>query len=985
MKTTEIYKIENFSLDNNSLMVNEAVFHNSNGYIGVRSNFEEGYKDGFDTIRGTYINGFYDFAEMKQAEKLYGLTEEKQTIVNVVDTQSIVVELDGERFSMFEGEVLKSSRLLNMEEGYTQRSVLWRSPGGKEVEIVVKRMTSFVRKELFLIDYKIKSINFNGEVAFYSKHKGDVLNYFNPNDPRVAGEGNVHLVPGSLDILQDRTYVVTNTSKSELSVTSGVAHRLFTYIKEGDEEELHNVNITIRPQGHGAEYVLYGDIVQGEEMSLRKYTILSDSIRHERKKEACTLHVKQVLEEILSLPAEQLYAEQKRYLDVYWENAYLKIQGDDELSQSVKYNMYQLVQSVSKDSFGNIAAKGLSGEGYEGHFFWDTEMYIQPFFTLTDPQITKNLIGYRYTILDEARENAKIMGHEKGALYPWRTIMGKECSGYFPSGSAQYHINGDIAYSISSYYLATRDLDFIRDKGAEILFETARLWMDTGTYEDGRFVIHEVTGPDEYTCLVNNNYYTNASAKNNLYWAVKFYKMLKNLGQIQTIIDRIGLTESEIMEFQEAESSMYLPYDENLKINPQDDSFLSKKVWDLEHTPKDKFPLLLHYHPLYIYRHQVCKQADTVLAHFIFEDYESLDTIKNSFLYYEKVTTHDSSLSTCIYSIMASKLGLRDKAYMYFGDSAKLDLMDAHKNTKDGIHTANMGGNYMAIVYGFGGVRIKESGLYMNPYLPKPWDEYEFKIHYGDGKIWVKVEREILTVELVEGEKTHVNLYGKEYELVKHVPVTLCMKYKAIIFDLDGVICHTDHYHYLAWKEVADSMGIYFDEEINDRLRGVSRMESLDIILERYQGELSKEEKDHYATVKNDIYRKLLNTMTPDDLSEEVKATLDQLKAKGLKLAIGSSSKNARLILKQIGLENYFDAISDGNNITKSKPDKEVFVKAGEYVNIKPEECLVVEDAKAGIEAAIAGGMDSAAIGDAAKSGLATYCLETFSDILKFV
>ena len=983
MKTTGIYEIEDLKLDGNSLMVNEAVFHNANGYLGVRSNFEEGYKDGFDTIRGTYINGFYDFADMKQAEKLYGLTEEKQTIVNVVDTQTIVVELEGERFSMFEGTVLKSSRLLNMEEGYTQRSVLWRSPGGKEVEIVVRRMTSFVRKELFLIDYKIKSINFSGKVTIYSKHKGDVLNYFNPGDPRVAGESFVHLIPESLDILQDRTYVVTNTSKSELSVTSGVTHRLFTRNREGIEKELHHVKVDIHPEGHGAEYIIQGNITQGEELSLRKYTILSDSIRHAHPKEACTLQVKQVLEDILSLPVEKLYAEQKRYLDEYWENAYLKIKGDDELSQAVKYNMYQLVQSVSKDSFGNIAAKGLSGEGYEGHFFWDTEMYIQPFFTLTDPQITKSLIGYRYTILDEARKNARIMGHEKGALYPWRTIMGKECSGYFPSGTAQYHINGDIAYSISAYYLATKDLEFIREKGAEILFETARLWMDTGTYQDGRFVIHEVTGPDEYTCLVNNNYYTNASAKNNLYWAVKFYGMLKNLGQVQEIIDKIDLKESEIMEFQEAEASMYLPYDEDLKINPQDDSFLSKKVWDLENTPKDKFPLLLHYHPLYIYRHQVCKQADTVLAHFIFEDYESLETIRNSFLYYERVTTHDSSLSTCIYSIMASKLGLKDKAYMYFGDSAKLDLMDAHKNTKDGIHTANMGGNYMAIVYGFGGVRIKESGLYMSPYLPKYWEEYEFKMHYQGGKILVKVERGLLTVELVEGDKTHVNLYGKEYELVKQVPVTLHMKYKAIIFDLDGVICHTDRYHYLAWKEIADSINVYFDEEINERLRGVSRMESLEIILERYQGELTKEEKDHYAAAKNDIYRKLLNTMTPDDLSDEVKETLDQLRARGLKLAIGSSSKNARLILKQIGLENYFDAISDGNNITKSKPDKEVFVKASQYINIKPQECLVVEDAKAGIEAAIAGGMDCAVIGGAAKSGLATYPLETFSDILK--
>lgn len=275
------------------------------------------------------------------------------------------------------------------------------------------------------------------------------------------------------------------------------------------------------------------------------------------------------------------------------------------------------------------------------------------------------------------------------------------------------------------------------------------MWLELGCYYKGTFQIHEVTGPDEYTCLVSNNYYTNLSAQYNFHWAVKFYQLLKEVGKLQKTADKIGLTEGEILEFEKAEKAMYLPYDTELGINPQDDSFLKKKVWDIAGTPKDKFPLLLHYHPMYIYRFQVCKQADTVLAHFIFEDAQEIKTIERSFAYYEKVTTHDSSLSTCIYSIVASKLGLEEKAYSYFGDSAKLDLFNTHHNTKDGIHTANMGGTYMAIVYGFAGFRLKESGAWFAPSLPRQWNGYQFRLIYEGSRILVKVNRRecILTLE----------------------------------------------------------------------------------------------------------------------------------------------------------------------------------------------------------------------------------------------
>ncbi len=754
----KIYEIVDLSKDNNDLMVNETVFHNANGYIGIRGNYEEGYPTGYDTIRGSYINGFYDIADMKQPEKLYGLVEDKQAMLNIADMQTIHLLIDGEAFSMFEGKVIKSKRWLDMEAGITGRMIHWCSPAGRQVEIEIRRMTSFRHLPLFTIEYRVKALNFSGVINFRSYHFGEVNNYSNAKDPRMAQDVRKYLHPIKAQIIDGASYLTSQTSKSQLTVCTSAAHRLS---KEG--------SIVTVGLEHSAICKIETDIRENESVSLTKYAVFCDSIRHEDCQEAALRE----LTEVLKLPLEQHYEDQKTYLKKFWDNCMLEIKGDDALTKAVNYNMYQLVQSVGKDEYCNIAAKGLSGEGYEGHYFWDTEMYIQPFFNLTEPSITKNLISFRYNTLEQARENARILGHRKGVLFPWRTIMGVECSGYFPSGSAAYHVNGDIAYSVISYYLVTKDLDFIAEKGAEIVFETARLWMDLGNYYHGSFRINEVTGPDEYTCMVNNNYFTNAGAQFNLRWAVKLYELLQQKGKLLALAEKLCLTETEILEFAEAAESMYLPYDEELGINPQDDSFLTKRVWDIENTPKKDFPLLLHYHPLHLYRHQVCKQADTVLAHFIYEDAQSLDTIRKSFDYYEKVTTHDSSLSTCIFSIIASKLGRVDKAYEYFGDSAKLDLFNTHKNTKDGIHTANMGGTFMAIVYGFAGLRIKENGIFFAPIKPHCWEEYSFRINYEDSQIKVEIREKESTFTLIRGAAKQVHVYGSAYELKDRLSINL--------------------------------------------------------------------------------------------------------------------------------------------------------------------------------------------------------------------
>jgi len=506
-----------------------------------------------------------------------------------------------------------------------------------------------------------------------------------------------------------------------------------------------------------------------EPITFTKWNVFTDTLRHG---EQALEMAKQKAFELTEINFDEMLEQQKQYLADFWLRSDIVISNDAELQEGIRFNVFQLLQSAGRDEYSNIAAKGLSGEGYEGHYFWDTEIYMLPVFLLTQPDIAKGLLIYRHHILPFAKQRALEMGHKKGALYPWRTIAGTECSSFFPSGTAQYHISADIAYSFIQYFMATEDYAFLADYGCEVLAETARLWIEIGHERDGRFHIDEVTGPDEYTCCVNNNYYTNVMAKHNLAWAAKALHLLQthNEQRYNELMKQLELTNEEIAGWTNAAQKMYLPYDEKLGINPQDDSFLNKKVWDFENTPKENYPLLLHYHPLTIYRYQVCKQADTVLGHFLLEDEQSGETIKRSYDYYEQITTHDSSLSTCIFSIMASKIGYSEKAYHYFKETARLDLDNTHGNTKDGLHLANMGGTWMAIVFGFAGVRIKPDTLSLAPKLPKDWDHYQFKLQYKGRTLDIVVSKSGVVITLQSGEELSITLFGKRVALQANQP-----------------------------------------------------------------------------------------------------------------------------------------------------------------------------------------------------------------------
>ncbi|RYL94948.1 glycoside hydrolase family 65 protein [Sporolactobacillus sp. THM7-4] len=749
------WEIADSQLTNKQLLINESLFSLGNGYLGVRGNFEEGYPGTYQTIRGTYINAFHDVTDVHYEEKAFAYPETKQKLLNVIDAQGIAIFLgeEQERFSLFEGDVISFERKLHLDSGFSERIIKWRSPGGKEIEMTFRRIVSFIHRELFAMEVTLNPLNFKGPVTLISTVRGDVKNFTDKNDSRVSSGNDKRLNVIEAVQQDDYSVVVDRTLVSNLEVACVSSLKPFISCAKSVEISGCSVSTVLT-------------FTLDKPVSFVKRNVYTDTLRHRDNLVQQGITIQRQIE---GLSFEDLLAEQDQYMTMFWRTADVEIEGDDRIQEGIRFNMFHLLQSAGRDSVSNIAAKGLSGEGYEGHYFWDSEIFMFPFFLLSKPDLARHMLLYRYSILDKARERAKEMGHRKGALFAWRTISGSECSPFFPAGTAQYHINADIAYSYVQYFLATDDIEFMKRYGLEVLVETARLWTDVGHYFHHQFRIDDVTGPDEYTAIVNNNYYTNLMARHNLRWAVKVYHMLKEKDgtDFSELSERLHLSEQEAAEWLKAAESIYLPYDATLKINPQDDTFLQKAVWDFDHTPKDHYPLLLHYHPLTLYRYQVCKQADTVLAHFLLEDEQSLDTIRHSYHYYEKITTHDSSLSSCIYGIMASKLGEQEKACRYFTESARLDLDNTQGNTKDGLHMANMGGTWMGVVFGFAGVRIKETGLSLSPTLPESWKRYAFHMHYRDQILYLEISGAKVTCTLVEGHHLDVKIYDKDITLTE--------------------------------------------------------------------------------------------------------------------------------------------------------------------------------------------------------------------------
>jgi len=745
---------EQFDLQKAALY--ETLFALGNGYLGMRGTFDEGL--GGAATEGTFINGFYERAPIVYGEKFIGFAENKQTILNLANPKVIRLTLDGEVFDLRSGSILDYRRSLDLRDGVLRRSLRWQSPRGRQALIETERLVHHTRQHVAAIRWRVTPLNFDGPVAFFSTIDGAIRQSEHAeDDPRLGVQFKSEVLH-----LEEKAYhgpaalMRHRTVTTRLGVACGIRH---APIPGGEWQPVQD-DRTI-----GFQVVLPAR--QGQAVTLEKFIACVSTL--DTSEAHLVPVVLEDLESAASAGFERLAQEQREYLAKFWESADIVVEGDDLLQRGIRFNLFHLLQSAGRDGRTAIAAKGLTGLGYEGHFFWDTEIYILPFFLYTRPEIARQLLEYRYHILNKARERARQMSHPVGALYAWRTINGEECSANFPTGTAQYHINADIAFAIRRYYDATQDADFMRRCGVEILAETARLWMDVGAYipaKGGAFCINGVTGPDEYQILVNNNAYTNLMARENLRFAAEMAAWLKRSdpAAYAALAQKIRLAEDEPAGWQAAAAKMYVPYDQERGLIAQDDVFLSKEVWDFAHIPRENYPLLLHYHPLVVMRYQVCKQADTVLAEFLLHDQFERDQKQRDYAYYEPLTTHDSSLSTAIFGIVAAELGDVDKAYRYFTETATLDLEDKHHNTEAGIHAANMAGAWQGIVYGFAGMRAKD-GLSFRPVIPPGWQAYAFKVRYRGRLLAARVTAQGAQFRLLEGERLTITVDGQPVAL----------------------------------------------------------------------------------------------------------------------------------------------------------------------------------------------------------------------------
>jgi trehalose/maltose hydrolase-like predicted phosphorylase len=727
--------------------IRETIFSQGNGYLGIRGNFEEApFETVGDSYDGTYINGFYESGTITYGETAYGYAEKSQTMLNVPNGKTISLYLENEAFSMDIGKTEQYKRTLSLKEGILTRELIWTSPCGKSALIRMQRLVSFNHRHIAAICYEVTPLNFNGLVTLESVIDGNVRNRVSNDDPRAASR-----------ITQDAMYTLFSTSEKDFSCIARKTKHSGLALCCGMSGVISTENpyqISAGKTGDCMKTTYTVKAACGEKIILNKLLCYVDS--REFDEDQLVVQTRAMLTDAREIGFARLKDLQTQYLEHFWHVCDVEIRGDSALQQGIRYNMFQLLQSTGTDGKTNISSKGLSGEGYEGHYFWDTETYVLPFFLYTRPQISRKLLEYRYNTLDKARSRARELNHSRGALFPWRTINGEECSAYFPAGTAQYHIDADIAHAVQIYVEATDDEEFLRDYGAEILFETARLWADLGHFnpnKDNKFCINCVTGPDEYNALVNNNCYTNLMAAENFRFAAATAELLENKypKHFSALCEKISLAKNEPAFWRKAADNIYIPYDDRLGIHLQDDSFLDKKSWDFQNTPKENYPLLLHYHPLVIYRYNVCKQADMVLALFLLSDFFSKEQKKRDYDFYEKITTHDSSLSTSAFCVMACELGYYQKAYEYFMSTARMDLDDYNGNTTDGIHTANMAGTWMCILFGYGGMRVSGGELRFSPFLQEGWEELRFRVTFRGSLLQVSIDGSSAEYRLLEG------------------------------------------------------------------------------------------------------------------------------------------------------------------------------------------------------------------------------------------
>lgn len=703
----------------------ESVFGLSNGHLGWRGNLDEGDPRG---VAGSYLNGVFEEHPMPYAEDGYGYPDVGQSVINVQNGQIIRLVVDDESFDIETGTLTSHERRLDLRAGTLHRSFDWTSPSGRRVRVESTRIVSLRHRAIAAIRYVVETVDRASDITLISELRANEPLPIEHDDPRVQELLTEPLDAVEAEVVGARATLVHRTRRSGLTVGVAMDHEVLQSrprVSSEAEDDLARTTIRVR-------------LEPGERLEIVKY------VGHDFESALTTATVRDRAEVAVARARadgwNRLLAGQRDVLDDYWRCADVEVEGEPRLQQAVRFALFQVFQAAARAEVRSVPGKGLTGSGYEGHTFWDFEAFVLPVLTATAPDAARQALRWRHSTLHHARDRAKEL-HFDGAAFAWRTIDGRESSGYWPASTAAFHINADIAAAVLHYVRATGDRDFERDYGLELLAETARLWMSLGRRDaDGAFHIDGVTGPDEYSAIANDNVFTNLMAQLNLRGAAAAARRHPQKSR------ELGIRSAEEEQWDAAASAMYIPFDEVRGVHPQSAGYTDLERWDFESTGADQYLLHDHFPYFDLYRKQVLKQADLVLAlHFAHEAFTPEQKAR-AFAYYEALTVRDSSLSASAQTVIAAEVGHLDLAYDYLAEVATIDLDDVHGNTEEGLHIAALAGVWTAIVAGFGGMRETGDGLRFAPRLPQPITRLAFG---------VRIHGETLRVEISPTETTY--------------------------------------------------------------------------------------------------------------------------------------------------------------------------------------------------------------------------------------
>ena len=742
----EPWRIREASLDIDVLPQSESVFALSNGHIGFRGNLDEGEPHG---LPGTYLNSFFEQRPLPYAEAGYGYPEDGQTVVNVTNGKIIRLLVDDEPFDVRYGQLHSHERVLDLQAGTLTRTADWTSPAGKRVKVRSTRLVSFTQRAVAAVEYVVEAVD-PVRVIVQSELVANEALPVARRDPRVAAALDSPLLAVEQDVGRASAILLHRTRESGLQMGAGMDHEV---------ESSGPVEVETHGSQDWARTTVLAVLQPGEE--LRVVKLLAYGWSALRSTPALRDQVAGALTGARSSGFAGLLAEQRGYLDDFWDAADVQVEGDPEVQQAARFSLFHVLQAGARAEGRCIPAKGLTGPGYDGHTFWDTEGYVLPVLTYTAPDAVADALRWRHSTLGLAQERARELGLA-GAAFPWRTIRGQETSGYWPAGTAAFHVNADIAAAVEGYRAATGDLSLEREIGLELLVETARLWMSLGHHDrEGRWHIVGVTGPDEYTAVVADNVFTNLAAAHNLRSAADA------VGRHPDLAAQLGVDLEETSRWRDAADRVHLPYDAQLRVHQQSEGFTQLPEWDF--ASRHHYPLLLHYPYFDLYRKQVSKQADLGLAMMWFGEQFSAEDKARNVDYYERRTVRDSSLSASVQAVTAAEVGHLELAHDYTYEAALIDLRDLHSNTSDGLHIASLAGTWMALVMGFGGMRQRRGELSFDPQLPEGITRLRFSMRWRALRLCVDVEPHQVRYSLRDGSDGALTFSHAGSEVTVHV------------------------------------------------------------------------------------------------------------------------------------------------------------------------------------------------------------------------